>query len=139
MNNSIKLASALVVAAIVASTGTAFAAPTFTTDSSQTAADFSASLGYFKPSDIAALDHAKSVKIVTFNDWARDGSDDTPAEQKTAFADQIPDFGPQIADTQRALSADPAAVKVLKAGGISVGSVAGVEAGRDGQVTLYVE
>lgn len=139
MNNSIKLAGALVVAAVVASTGTAFAAPTFTTDNSQTAADFSASLGYFKPSDITALDHAKSVKVVTFNSWALDGQDGNQAEQKTALADQMPDFGAQIADTQKALSADPAAVKVLKAGGISVGSVAGVEAGHNGLVTLYVE
>ncbi len=138
MKNSIKLAG-VVVAAIIASAGSAFAAPNFTVDNNQTASDFSASLGYFKPSDITALDHARNVKVVTFNSWALDGDDNSQAEQKTALGDQMGNLGAQIGDTQAALAADPSAVKVLKAGGISVGSVAGVEAGKNGLVTVYVE
>ncbi len=138
MKNSIKLAG-VVVAAVIASAGSAFAAPNFTVDNNQTASDFSASLGYFKPSDITALDHAKNVKVVTFNSWALDGDDNAQGEQKTALGDQLGNMGAQIGDTQSAISSDPAAVKVLKAGGISVGSVAGVEAGKNGLVTVYVE
>ncbi len=139
MQNSIKLVGALVVAAVIGSAGAAFAAPAFTVDNNQTAADFSASLGYFKPSDITALDHAKQVKVVTFNSWALDDEGANYGDQKTALSDQMGAIGPQIDQTQKALSADPAAVKVLKSGGISVGSVAGVEAGKNGDVTLYVE
>jgi len=139
MKNSSKLVGALIVAAVIGTAGSAFSAPNFTVDNSQTATDFSASLGYFKPSDIAALGHAKNVKVVTFNSWNLDGTDGNQAEQKTALADQMGNLGAQIGDTQKALSADPAALKVLKSGGISVGSVAGVEAGKNGLVTIYVE
>ena len=139
MKNSVKLVGAMVVAAVLGSAGAAFAAPNFTVDNNQTASDFSASLGYFKPSDIAALDHAKNVKVVTFNSWALDGDDNGQGEQKTALGDQMGNMGAQIGDTQAALAADPSAVKVLKSGGISVGNVAGVEAGKNGLVTVYVE
>ncbi len=141
MNNPIKLAGAVALATILASAGTAFAAnaPTFTVDNGQTASDFGTALGYFKPSDISALDHAKSVKVVTYNSWSLDAQDGESGDQKTAVVDKMGDIGSQIAATQKALSADPAAVNVLKSGGISVGSVAGVEAGRNGDVTLYVE
>lgn len=136
MKNSIKFVAAIVAAAVVASAGSAFAAPAFTTDNSQSATDFSASLGYFKPSDITALDHAKTVKVVTFNSWDVDGTDHT---QNTDVHNQMAAVGGQIADTQQAIAADPAAVKVLRSGDISVGSVAGVEAGKNGLVTVYVE
>ena len=139
MKNSIKLVGAVVVAAVMGSAGAAFAAPNFTVDNSQTAADFSASLGYFKPSDIAALDHAKNVKIVSYNAWSLDETDGNQAEQKTALGDQMGNIGPQLTVTQKALAADPSALKVLQSGGISVGSVAGVEAGKNGLVTVYVE
>ena len=139
MKNSIKLVGAVVVAAVIGSAGTAFAAPNFTTDNSQTASDFSAALGYFKPSDIGALDHAKNVKVVTFNGWNLDESDGSQGEEKTALGNEMGNIGAQIGDTQKALSDDPAAVKVLKSGGISVGSVDAVEAGKNGLVTVYVE
>jgi hypothetical protein len=139
MKNSSKLVGAVIVAAVIGTAGSAFAAPSFSVDNTQTATDFSASLGYFKPSDIAALDHARNVKVVPYNSWALDGGDNGQAEQKTALSDQMGTLGPQIGDTQKALSADPAALKVLKSGGISVGSVAGVEAGKNGLVTIYVE
>ena len=96
-------------------------------------------MGYFSPGDVKALDHAKTIRVVTYNDWSLDGSDGAQGEQKTANADLMGDVGPQIARTQKALSADPTAVKVLQQGGISVGSVAGMEAGHDGVVTLYVD
>jgi hypothetical protein len=140
MHNLVKLSGAAILVSALAFGSSALAAPVpdFRVDNNQTASDFNAALGYFKPSDIKALDQARTVKIVTYNDWALDGSDDTAAEQKTGNIDKIADAGPQIAQTQRALSADPAAAKLLRAHGISIGSVAGVEAGRSGEVTLYV-
>lgn len=141
MTNLIKLSGVVALAAVLASSGAALAAPApnFTVDNGQTANDFSAALGYFKPSDIAALDHAKSVRVVTYNGWSFDGDEGVSAiDQRTANADIMGNIAPQIADTQKALEADANAVKVLKSGGISVGSVAGVEAGRNGEVTLYV-
>jgi hypothetical protein len=135
MQNSIKLVGALVVAAVIGSSGAAFAAPAFT-DTTQSASDVSAQLGYFKSSDIDALAHAKQVNVVNFNGWSLDSDDNPNGGTKGSLADT---FSPQIGQTQGAIASDPAALKVLHQGGISLGDVAGVNAGKNGDVTVYVD
>jgi hypothetical protein len=135
MNKLVKMSgAALLVAVLVAPSGFAMAAsgPVFNTGASATTEDFLAGLGY-QP-DVQALDHATTVNVVTYQEWNHDNG----ADQSTTINGTLGSVGSQIADTQKAVSADPAAVKLLKEHGISAGSVAGIEGGRDGIVTLFV-
>jgi|GEM_PF-6590309 len=135
MNKFVKMSgAALLVATLVAPSGFAMAAsgPVFNTSSGATTEDFLAGLGY-QP-DVQALVHAKTVNVVTYEGWNHDSG----ADQSTTINGTLGSIGPQIADTQKAVAADPAAVKLLKEHGISASSVAGIEGGRDGIVTLFV-
>ncbi len=140
MKNTMKLSGAVVLVAALVASGSALAAsgPVFHTDNSETASDFTAALGYFNPGDVKALDHARIVTVVKDNSWALDGGSRDRAEQLTAINDDAGNVGPDISRIQKALSADKTATNILKSHGISVGSVAAIEAGRNGVVTLYV-
>jgi hypothetical protein len=135
MNKLVKISgAALLVAVLVAPSSFAMAAagPVFNSGASVTTEDFLAGLGY-QP-DVQALDHAKTVNVLTYEAWNHDSG----ADQSTTINGTLGSVGPQIADTEKAVAADPAAVKLLKDHGISAGSVAGIEAGHDGIVTLFV-
>jgi hypothetical protein len=140
MNTTAKLSAAVILVASLAGSGAALAAtnPVFHIDNSETASDFTAALGYFNPGDVKALDHARIVTVVRDNSWALDGGSGDRAEQLTAINDDAGNAGPDISRVQKALSDDKIATNILKSHGISVGSVAAIEAGRNGVVTLYV-
>lgn len=130
MNKTAKIATiSIVVAALVAPSVAAFAAtPTvgWSNDHSMSTEDFMLGLGYAPNAD--ALASANAVKVVSFGATSPSGGN----------FHELSTYRPAITATQNALAASPADVALLDAHNIPVDSVLAIDAGGNGQVTVYV-
>lgn len=128
-------ASAFTAAAILASTGAAFAAPVFSNGepgSGMKIEDFRSQLTAFNKADVTALINAKTVTVLHYDTaWEK-------GKQLSEAVNLLSDDAQSINLLREALKADPAASKVLADNKIAINDVVDIVDNGNGAITLYV-